>query len=67
MPAVQAAPLLLGVLVTSLLALMIWGFLQCCARETGPALMGTHDEIMLGLLVLAALSLGVFLIYVVLR
>jgi hypothetical protein len=62
----HAVPLLLIVLVGLSLGLVAWGFLRVRSRETSGALMGTRDDVLLGLLVLAAFALGAFLTYILL-
>lgn len=66
MSSVHAIPLLLSALIGLLLGLVAWGFFQVWSHQNGDALMGGHDGVLLGLLVLAALALGVFLTYVLL-
>ena len=60
----HAIPILLGVLVGAVLSLVVWG-LQCSRSHVqGDSVMGTRGDVLLGLLVLAAFALGVFLTYV---
>jgi hypothetical protein len=61
----QAIPVLLAILVGLLFGLLTWGFLRVRGREAGDASIGIRDDVLLGLLVLAAFSLGVFLTYMV--
>jgi hypothetical protein len=64
MSPVHRAPLLLSVLVGLLLGLVAWGFFRAQSHEVGSALMGTHDKLLLGLLLLACFALGAFLSYI---
>jgi|GEM_PF-930673 len=58
-----ATPMLLSLLVGLLIGLLGWGVArQRLPRHTGN-LMEPRDDLLLGLLVLAAFSLGVFLTY----
>ena len=61
----QAIPVLLAVLVGLLCGLLTWGLLRMRGREEGEPLAGARDDVLLGLLVLAAFALGVFLTYMV--
>jgi hypothetical protein len=61
----QAIPVLLAILVGLLFGLLAWGFLRMRSREAEEALMGAGDDLLTGLLVLAAFALGVFLTYMV--
>ncbi|GAB4535876.1 MAG: hypothetical protein Kow0063_20700 [Anaerolineae bacterium] len=63
---VHAIPLLLSLLVGLLLGLIIWGLWRA-NRHEGSALMGTRDDLLLGLLLLAGFALGVFMAYVLFR
>lgn len=62
----HAVPLLLSLLVGLLIGLVGWGFLRSQSHEASDILMGTRDDVILGLLVLAAFALGVFLTYLLL-
>ena len=62
----HAIPLLLSILVGLLLGLLVWGFWRTWRREVGGALLETRDDLLLGLLMLAAFALGIFLTYVLL-
>jgi hypothetical protein len=64
MSPVHRAPLLLSVLVGLLLGLVAWGFFRAQSHEVGSTLMGTHDKLLLGLLLLACFALGAFLSYI---
>jgi hypothetical protein len=61
----QAIPVLLAILVGLLFALLVWGSLRTRAHRTGGTSAGTGDDVLTGLLVLAAFALGVFLTYMV--
>ncbi len=61
----QAIPVLLAILVGLLFGLLAWGFLRIRSREAGEALIGARDDVLTGLMVLAAFALGVFLAYMV--
>ncbi|RME48558.1 MAG: hypothetical protein D6791_03005 [Chloroflexi bacterium] len=63
---VNVAPMLLSLLVGVLLGLVTWEFLRTRRQEVGDALMSAQDEFLIGLLVLAAFALGVFLAYLLL-
>jgi hypothetical protein len=61
----HAIPVLLTILVGLLFGLLAWGFLRMRSQEAGDALMAVRDDVLTGLLVLAAFALGVFLTYMV--
>jgi hypothetical protein len=61
----QAIPVLLAILVGLLFGLLTWGSLRVRNRDAGEALVATSDDVLIGLLVLAAFALGVFLTYMV--
>jgi len=61
----QAIPVLLAILVGLLCGLLTWGLLRMRGREAGETPIGVRDDVLLGLLVLAAFALGVFLTYMV--
>jgi hypothetical protein len=56
----------LGILIAAVLGLMGWGFWQLRRPPLSRAARGAHDGLLLGLLVLAAFSMGVFLSYALL-
>ena len=60
----HAIPILLGVLVGAVLSLVVWGLQRARSYISGDSVMGTRGDVLLGLLVLAAFALGVFLTYV---
>lgn len=66
MPSVPVIPTLLGLLVGLLLGLVAWGFWRAWGHEIGDSLMGSRDDVLLGLLILAAFALGIFLTYALL-
>jgi hypothetical protein len=43
-----------------------WGFWRAWGHEIGDSLMGSRDDVLLGLLILAAFALGIFLTYALL-
>jgi len=61
----QAIPVLLAILVGLLFGLLAWGLLRVRGGYAGETLVGVRDDVLLGLLVLAAFALGVFLTYMV--
>jgi hypothetical protein len=60
----HAAPLLLIILIALLLGLLAVGFLRVRRHEADETMQETGDEMLLGLVVLAAFALGVFVTYV---
>ena len=60
----NAMPILLGILVGAVLGLAVWGLQRSQSRVVGDSVMGTQGDVLLGLLVLAAFALGVFVTYV---
>jgi len=60
----NAIPILLSVLVGAVLGLVVWGLRRSRRHVVGDSVMGTRDDVLLGLLMLAAFALGVFLTYV---
>lgn len=66
MPAVHAIPLLISILIGLLLGLITWGFLRAWGREFDRAPIEVRDDVLIGLLVLAAFALGIFLTYALL-
>jgi hypothetical protein len=66
MTSVRVIPLLLSLLVGLLLGLIAWGLWRATSHESGGALMGTRDDLLLGLLLLAGFAIGVFLTYILL-
>ena len=62
----HVAPMLLSLLAGLLLGLVAWEFLRTRRRKAGGDLMGTQDELLLGLSVLATFALGAFLAYLLL-
>jgi cytochrome c biogenesis factor len=57
-------PILLCVLVGAVLGLVVWGLQRSRSQAAGDSAMGTRGDLLLGLIVLAAFALGVFLTYV---
>lgn len=54
---------LLSILVGLLLGLVVWGFYRARNHRFDEALLAKRDDMLLGLVVLAAFSLGIFLTY----
>jgi uncharacterized membrane protein (DUF441 family) len=63
MPSLFAAPMLLAVMIGLIVALLLWGLVRVHGRQGGDAALETHDELIIGFVVLAAFVLGVFLAY----
>jgi len=61
---VHAIPLLLSVLIGLLLGLMTWTLLRLRTHPAKDAPIRSSDDLYIGLLVLAILAVGAFLIYV---
>jgi len=59
MSAVYVIPILLGVLIGLMLALVTWG-LRSQNQRTGSLLMGARGDMLVWLLILAAFTLGIF-------
>jgi hypothetical protein len=59
----HAILLLLSILVGLLIGLMTWGFFQARNHKFDASVLGKRDDVLLGLMVLAAFSLGIFLTY----
>ena len=67
MPSVHTIPLILiSSLIGLLLGLIAWGGWRARRRGLNHVPSGSHDEILLGLLILAAFAMGVFLTYALL-
>lgn len=62
----RLVPLLLSLLVGLLLGLIAWGILRARSPEDGGGLMGTRDDLLWGLLLLAGLSIVVFISFLLL-
>ena len=60
----HAIPILLGILVAAVLSLVVWGLQRSRSHVVGDTVMGTRGDVLLGLVVLAAFALGIFLTYV---
>ena len=67
MPSVRAIPILLSILVGLLISLVVWGLVRPPRQQTGDTWIETRDDLLMGLLMLAAFVSGAFLTYVVLR
>jgi hypothetical protein len=63
---VSAIPLLLSILVGFLLGLVTMGVLRLRRHATEAVSSGTSDDMLIGLLALAAFAMGVFVTYVLL-
>ncbi len=66
MPSIQTLPLLLSVLVGLLIGLVTWGLVREREQRAVSPMVGMHDEVLLGLLALAAFASGVFITMVLL-
>ncbi len=62
---VHVMPVLLAILVASLLCLVGWGLVRERMTRQEVRLMDSRDDLLISLLVLAAIALGVFLTYLV--
>jgi hypothetical protein len=63
---IQAAPLLLSLLVGLTLGLAAWGLVRGQDRKAGVVWPQASDGLLIGLLALAAFALGAFVTYVLL-
>jgi hypothetical protein len=59
-------PLLLSLLVGLLLGLIAWGIQRARSPEADGGLMGTQDDLLWGLLLLAGLAIVVFITFLLL-
>ncbi len=59
-------PLLIGVTVMALMGLVAWGFWRYQRDPGDEFLMDAHNKLLMGLLLLSAFALGVFLTFMVL-
>lgn len=66
MAELHMVPVLVGTLVVLVISLVTWSFIQGYRRETGAAMLGANDVLLLGLLFLAAFTMGVFVTYALL-
>ena len=64
MSSLRVIPILLSVLMGAVLGLVAWGLQHSRSHVVGDSVMGTRGDVLVGLLVLAAFTLGVFLTYV---
>ncbi len=64
MPYAETVPFLLGVLITLLVGLLVWGLFRARARTSSNPPMGSRDDVFVGLLVLAAFAFGAFLTFI---
>lgn len=63
---VQALPFLLGILVVFLIGLLVWGIFRYRKQKSSNMPIGSLDDILMGLLVLAAFTSGVFVAVILL-
>jgi hypothetical protein len=63
MPSIFAAPLLLAVMTGLIVIVLVWGLVRVRRRQGGDAALETHDELIVGFVVLAAFVLAVSLAY----
>ncbi len=66
MSSVHAAPVLLSLLVGLALGLVVWGGWRARRHATGGGWTGMHDDVLLGMVALAAFAFGVFITYLIL-
>lgn len=64
MPSRNIIPVVLSALVGAVLSLVVWGLQRSRNQVIGDSLMETRGDVLVGLLMLAAFALGVFLTYV---
>ncbi len=64
MLAVHVIPVLLGVLIGLMLALVTWGFWHSQNQGVAGFVMGARGDILVWLLILAAFTLGIFITYI---
>ncbi len=62
----RVIPLILILLLALLFGLVAWGFWRTRGQEISGVPMASRDDVLLGFLVLAALALVIFLVYVLL-
>jgi hypothetical protein len=55
--------ILISILIGLLFGLLVWGFWRARHRDLDHMLLESHDDLLLGLLVLGAFAMGVFLTY----
>ena len=56
-------PLVLSILVSISVGLIAWGWLQARNYEADGAVMGEHNGLLIGFLLLAAFAVGLFVMY----
>ena len=64
MSPMRTVPLLVSLLVGAVLGLVAWELLRVQRHGVSGALMETRDELLIGLLILAAFAVGVFVTYI---
>ena len=62
----SAVPLLMSILVLALLGLTSWGLWKYHSYQTDDVLVGSYDQMLIGLLTLSAFALKVFLAHLLL-
>lgn len=68
MPSAQVVPIILiGTLIGLLAGLLVWDFWRARRPDLNKTLLVSADEMLLGLLVLAAFAMGAFLAYALLN
>ncbi len=63
---IETLPFLLGILVVLLIGLLVWGMFRYRKQKAGSIQIGSRDDMLLGLLVLAVFTSGVFVAIVLL-
>ena len=63
MSPVYMIPIVLGVLIGLLVALLTWGLWHSQNQRTGSLIVGARGDVLMGLLILAAFTLGIFVAY----
>lgn len=63
----QAIPLLIGIVVGLLLSVIAWNVIRARRQTTGDTTVDLQAQLLLGLLLVAVFSAGVFITYLLLR
>jgi hypothetical protein len=63
MSAIYVIPILLGVLIGLVLALVSWGFWRSQNQRVAGFVVGARGDMLVWLLILAAFTLGIFIAY----
>ena len=66
MPCVGAVPLLVSILVALSLGLVVWGVIRIRETSANDTTAGSRDDLLVGALILAAFSAGVFSTFILL-